>query len=282
MTPGGPLPTPQFSDSCLRRWAPQRLDEALESLGAPPGLFPRQGMRRGLAGSLEPPETRSQRRRWWWLSKAAGHGICALTFRWGSKCQRPRPSCLAAGEDGRTAPDAELRPGLPPPRDHLRGGLFRLLHRGHGLPPRLPWPPPQPGRPRRAVSHARLPGLPDELRADLVPVYTFGENDIYRQIRFPEGSFARRFQLGFKQLIGFAPCLFSGRGLFSSRSWGIQPMAAPLTVVVGKPIPVPRRPRPTEDEVNSFHALYVKALKELFDAHKESCGLPASQQLLVT
>ncbi|XP_053219111.1 2-acylglycerol O-acyltransferase 3-like isoform X2 [Podarcis raffonei] len=118
--------------------------------------------------------------------------------------------------------------------------------------------------------------------ADLVPVYTFGENDIYRQIRFPEGSFVRRLQLGFKQLTGLAPCPFSGRGLFSSISWGIQPMAAPLTVVVGKPIPVPLCPCPTEDEVNSFHALYVEALKELFDAHKESCGLPASQQLLVT
>nr|XP_028560065.1 2-acylglycerol O-acyltransferase 3-like [Podarcis muralis] len=85
--------------------------------------------------------------------------------------------------------------------------------------------------------HIRLHGRKGFVRlalqhgADLVPVYTFGENDIYRQIRFPEGSFARRFQLGFKQLIGFAPCLFSGRGLFSSRSWGIQPMAAPLTVV---------------------------------------------------
>uniref|UniRef100_A0A670KJF7 Acyltransferase n=1 Tax=Podarcis muralis TaxID=64176 RepID=A0A670KJF7_PODMU len=67
--------------------------------------------------------------------------------------------------------------------------------------------------------------------ADLVPVYTFGENDIYRLIRFPEGSFVHRLQLGFKQLIGFAPCLFSGRGLFSSTSWGILPMAAPLTVV---------------------------------------------------
>ncbi|CAI5791636.1 2-acylglycerol O-acyltransferase 3 [Podarcis lilfordi] len=119
-------------------------------------------------------------------------------------------------------------------------------------------------------------------KADLVPVYTFGENDIYRLIQFPEGSFVRRLQLGFKQLTGLAPSLFSGRGLFSSTSWGIQPMAAPLTVVVGKPIPVPLRPRPTEDEVNSFHALYVEALKELFDAHKESCGLPASQQLLIT
>ncbi|XP_060137967.1 2-acylglycerol O-acyltransferase 3 [Zootoca vivipara] len=118
--------------------------------------------------------------------------------------------------------------------------------------------------------------------ADLVPVYTFGENDIFRQIRFPEGSCARRLQLGFKQLLGFAPCLFSGRGLFSSRSWGLLPMAAPITVVVGKPIPVPLRPRPTEDEVNSFHALYVEALKQLFDAHKESCGLPSSQHLLIT
>ncbi|XP_042327964.1 2-acylglycerol O-acyltransferase 3 [Sceloporus undulatus] len=117
--------------------------------------------------------------------------------------------------------------------------------------------------------------------ADLVPVYSFGENDIFRQVRFPEGSCARRLQLRFKQLTGFAPCLFGGRDLFCSRLWGILPLAAPITVVVGKPIPVPRRPSPTEEEVAHFHALYVQALRELFEAHKGSCGLRDSEQLVV-
>ncbi|KAJ7313348.1 hypothetical protein JRQ81_004640 [Phrynocephalus forsythii] len=117
--------------------------------------------------------------------------------------------------------------------------------------------------------------------ADLVPVYSFGENSIFWQVRFPEGSWARQVQLRFKQLMGFAPCLFGGRDLFCSRFWGILPLAVPLTVVVGKPIPVPRRPSPTEEEVEHFHRLYVRALGELFDAHKASCGLSPSEQLVI-
>uniref|UniRef100_A0A8D2IQ16 Acyltransferase n=1 Tax=Varanus komodoensis TaxID=61221 RepID=A0A8D2IQ16_VARKO len=118
--------------------------------------------------------------------------------------------------------------------------------------------------------------------ADLVPVYSFGENDIFQQVRFPEGSCGRWLQLRFKQLTGFAPCIFRGRSLFSSRLWGILPLASPITVVVGKPISVPRRPQPTEEEVKHFHALYVEALQQLFEEHKGSCGIPASQRLTIT
>lgn len=71
-------------------------------------------------------------------------------------------------------------------------------------------------------------------RADLVPVFSFGENDIFRQVRFPEGSLLRRLQLRFKQLAGFAPCLFVGRSLFFSRCWGLLPQPSPITVV-GEP-----------------------------------------------
>ncbi|XP_060635756.2 2-acylglycerol O-acyltransferase 3 [Anolis sagrei] len=117
--------------------------------------------------------------------------------------------------------------------------------------------------------------------ADLVPVYCFGENDIFRQARFREGSLARRLQVRFKQLTGFAPCLFAGRGLLCPRLPGILPLNAPLTVVVGKPIPVPRRPDPSEEEVSEFHARYVAALQELFEAHKGSCGLAPSDHLAI-
>uniref|UniRef100_A0A8D0C0I1 Acyltransferase n=1 Tax=Salvator merianae TaxID=96440 RepID=A0A8D0C0I1_SALMN len=117
--------------------------------------------------------------------------------------------------------------------------------------------------------------------ADLVPVYSFGENDIFQQLRFSEDSYVRRLQLRFKQLVGFAPCLFWGRSIFCSQLWGILPRAAPITVVVGKPIAVPRRPRPTEEEVDHFHGAYTAALEQLFEAHKGSCGLPPSQRLII-
>ncbi|XP_067412623.1 2-acylglycerol O-acyltransferase 3 [Emydura macquarii macquarii] len=109
--------------------------------------------------------------------------------------------------------------------------------------------------------------------APLVPVYSFGENEIFRQLIFPEGSWPRRLQLHFKDLTGFAPCLFWGRGLL--------PFPAPITVVVGSPIPVPQRPFPTPEEVAHYHALYVEQLQRLFERHKVSCGVPASCRLSV-
>ncbi|XP_070810059.1 2-acylglycerol O-acyltransferase 3 isoform X2 [Pituophis catenifer annectens] len=118
--------------------------------------------------------------------------------------------------------------------------------------------------------------------ADLVPVFSFGENDIFRQIQFPEGSLLRRLQLHFKQLAGFAPCLFVGRSLFFSRCWGLLPQPSPITVVVGKPILVPLCPHPKPEEVDRYHALYVQALQQLFEEHKGNCGLPSSQQLFIT
>ncbi|XP_048372360.1 2-acylglycerol O-acyltransferase 3 [Sphaerodactylus townsendi] len=111
--------------------------------------------------------------------------------------------------------------------------------------------------------------------ADLVPVYSFGETDIFRQLQFAEGSRARRLQQAFKERVGFAPCLFRGS------SWGLLPFAAPITVVVGAPIPVPRRQSPTEEEVAHYHRLYVAALRSLFEAHKGQCGLAPSAELVI-
>ena len=68
-------------------------------------------------------------------------------------------------------------------------------------------------------------------RADLVPVYSFGENEVYEQVIFEEGSWGRWVQKKFQKHIGFAPCIFHGRGLFSSNSWGLLPYSKPITTV---------------------------------------------------
>nr|XP_054103860.1 2-acylglycerol O-acyltransferase 3 isoform X2 [Callithrix jacchus] len=141
--------------------------------------------------------------------------------------------------------------------------------------------------------------------ASLVPVYSFGENDIFRLKAFATGSWQHWCQLTFKKLMGFSPCIFWGRSLFSATSWGLLPFAVPITTVgeclppggrlpaaawasgtschpclplpaVGRPIPVPQRLHPTEEEVSHYHALYMMALEKLFEEHKESCGVPAS------
>ncbi|KAG9468360.1 hypothetical protein GDO78_022890 [Eleutherodactylus coqui] len=67
--------------------------------------------------------------------------------------------------------------------------------------------------------------------ADLVPVYAFGENDIYEQVRFAPDSWGWKLQLLCKKHVGFAPCLFKGTGVFGGSSWGLNPFPRPLTSV---------------------------------------------------
>lgn len=63
------------------------------------------------------------------------------------------------------------------------------------------------------------------LRADLVPVYSFGENDAYKQVIFDEGTVWRSLQKKLQKMLGFAPCLFFGS------SWGIVPFSKPITTI---------------------------------------------------
>ncbi|XP_068780113.1 2-acylglycerol O-acyltransferase 3-like [Struthio camelus] len=112
--------------------------------------------------------------------------------------------------------------------------------------------------------------------APLVPVYVFGEQETFWQPAPGEGSRLRRLQRRLKALLGFAPCVFAGRG-----GLPVLPFAVPLTVVVGAPIPVPRRPQPSEQDVAHYHGLYVQQLQQLFERHKEACGVPASTHLTI-
>ena len=47
--------------------------------------------------------------------------------------------------------------------------------------------------------------------ATLVPVFAFGENDIFDQVENPEGGVLRAFQKRVKSLIGITPPTFYGR-----------------------------------------------------------------------
>ncbi|XP_034539957.1 2-acylglycerol O-acyltransferase 3b isoform X1 [Notolabrus celidotus] len=114
-----------------------------------------------------------------------------------------------------------------------------------------------------------------EFGADLVPVFSFGENELFRQVIFSDGSLGRRLQDLFKKIMGFAPCLFVGERM------AIIPYKSPVTTVVGSPISVPKRVTPTDEEVNHYHKLYMEALSKLFHEHKVSCGLSESHKLQI-
>uniref|UniRef100_A0A8C6TX11 Acyltransferase n=1 Tax=Neogobius melanostomus TaxID=47308 RepID=A0A8C6TX11_9GOBI len=115
--------------------------------------------------------------------------------------------------------------------------------------------------------------------SDLVPVYSFGENDVYKQVIFEEGTWWRSLQKKLQKVIGFAPCVFHGCGLIFGDSWGIVPYSKPITTIVGEPITVPKIEDPSEDIVDLYHSMYVKSLLCLFDKHKTRFGLKESDVL---
>ncbi|XP_061753658.1 2-acylglycerol O-acyltransferase 3b isoform X1 [Nerophis ophidion] len=112
-----------------------------------------------------------------------------------------------------------------------------------------------------------------EYGADLVPVYSFGETELFQQITFSEGTLGRTLQDLFKKITGFAPCLFIGE------RWVLLPSRTPIITVVGSPISVPQRATPTKEEVDHYHQLYMDGLSKLFHEHKVSCGLSETHKL---
>nr|XP_051693959.1 2-acylglycerol O-acyltransferase 3-like [Oryctolagus cuniculus] len=68
------------------------------------------------------------------------------------------------------------------------------------------------------------------LRASLVPVYSFGEKDIFRCKAFSKGSWRYLCQVTCKRVTSIAPRIFWGRGLFSPNSQGLL---LPFSSVLG-------------------------------------------------
>ncbi|XP_030648954.1 diacylglycerol O-acyltransferase 2 [Chanos chanos] len=115
--------------------------------------------------------------------------------------------------------------------------------------------------------------------ADLVPVYSFGENEVYKQLILEEGSWWRYGQKKLQKFLGFAPCLFHGCGLFSTESWGLMPFSKPITTVVGEPITVPKIESPSQEVVDMYHSMYITSLRNLFDKYKTRFGLKETDTL---
>lgn len=107
--------------------------------------------------------------------------------------------------------------------------------------------------------------------ASLVPVFSFGENDVYDQMPNPEGSLLRKLQNKCKDIVGIPFFLINGRGFFQY-SFGLLPRRRPIYVVVGKPIEVEKTANPEEELIDKYHAMYIEALQSLFDEYKVKLG----------
>ena len=104
--------------------------------------------------------------------------------------------------------------------------------------------------------------------AHLVPVYAFGETDLYSHSQF---------------LIGARKWLVNKFGVAVPFLWGqygLMPYKTSVTLVFGKPIVVKKKETPTSEEIDMLHREYVKSLTKLFDDHKESLGY-GHQQLVI-
>lgn len=116
-------------------------------------------------------------------------------------------------------------------------------------------------------------------RADLVPAYSFGENDVYVQItENSRGTRLRKLQSRIKKLLGFCPPLFAGASVLKA-TIGILPHRVPITTVIGKPIQVDKVDNPSQKEIDDLHSRYCQALQVLFEENKEKFGVPADAHL---
>ncbi|KAM5146567.1 diacylglycerol O-acyltransferase 2-like [Mantella aurantiaca] len=120
-----------------------------------------------------------------------------------------------------------------------------------------------------------------EYGADLVPSFSFGETDLYRQIHFSEGSLLHSAQRKIQKLLGFAPCFFYGRGFLSPDSKGFIPFSRPITTVVGEPVTVPQITDPSPETVDLYHSMYTRSLLKLFHDNKARYGLGENADLRI-
>jgi hypothetical protein len=111
--------------------------------------------------------------------------------------------------------------------------------------------------------------------AHLVPVFSFGENDLYDVLEC--AGWRKRWQLWFMKKLGFSTPVFFGRALTGGilhRLFGVKrgifPFRTPIHSVVGKPIEVPKMKDAdiTKEILDKYHALYTKELNRIHDEWK--------------
>lgn len=114
--------------------------------------------------------------------------------------------------------------------------------------------------------------------AALVPVFSFGENELFDQMENPVGSALRRVQDRLQRIMGVALPLFHARGVFQY-SFGLLPYRKPIHTVVGRPIRVDLNPSPSKDDIESLHRRYIEGLNQLFEENKEKYSINKDKHL---
>ncbi|KAI0684976.1 DAGAT-domain-containing protein [Cytidiella melzeri] len=116
--------------------------------------------------------------------------------------------------------------------------------------------------------------------ADLVPVFSFGENDIYQQMPNERGTTINKLQKMFQSVFGFTLPLFHGRGLLNY-NLGLLPYRKRIVVVIGNPIHVQQCDKPTLDEIRKAQTQYIDELMRIWNAYKDEFARTRTRELSI-
>jgi 1-acyl-sn-glycerol-3-phosphate acyltransferase len=105
-----------------------------------------------------------------------------------------------------------------------------------------------------------------ELGVPVVPVFAFGQTDMLTWYRPGPPIVPEAALHSFSRKTGFVPLAMWG-------VWGTPlPKPSKLTVVIGKPIQLPKTPNPSPELVEEKLKLFISTLVKLFDEHKADAG----------
>ncbi|KAG8953573.1 diacylglycerol O-acyltransferase 1 [Tulasnella sp. 419] len=116
--------------------------------------------------------------------------------------------------------------------------------------------------------------------ASLVPVFSFGENDIYDQLANDKGTTVYKLQKKFQNIFGFTLPLFHGRGLFTYNV-GLLPFRHPIISVIGHPIEVKQHDNPTREYVEEIQTKYIDELMRIWDTYKDQFAKQRRRELML-
>ncbi|KAI8070047.1 diacylglycerol acyltransferase-domain-containing protein [Gongronella butleri] len=121
-------------------------------------------------------------------------------------------------------------------------------------------------------------------QASLVPVFCFGETDLFRQHIVQADSILYHVQSLVKKYFGFSAPLFYARGIFNY-DFGLLPFRKPVMCVVGRPIKMPAlepgQSEGTPDQVAATQALYIQELQCIYDKYKDVYAADRTQDLQI-
>ncbi|KAK7686330.1 hypothetical protein QCA50_010554 [Cerrena zonata] len=116
--------------------------------------------------------------------------------------------------------------------------------------------------------------------ADLVPVFSFGENDIYEQMPNEKGTTVYTLQKKFQNMFGFTLPLFHGRGLLNY-NLGLLPYRRRIVAVIGRPIHVEQCDKPTLDEIRRIQEQYIDELMSIWNTYKDQFARTRRRELSI-